>query len=563
MVFCGKPSKGCQACRDRKTRVSCGFSRLAKVFEVSNTLQCDRATPSCSQCIRAHRDCPGYRNEVDLMFRNESESVIGKAKAREIFKAKAKSRSQNSVIPGPSGSKNEPPSMDDELSELAKVQEKDEGFFVETLAPKFSMFPTTQERALGFFNTNSLTWMRNLDVTDELCTQTSTDEHLLASMSAVGLASFSHSIHAPELMVRARREYVSALRLTNAALRSPTEAKKDSTLFSVMILSIFETVTGNNERSLAAWAEHVNGSAALVKLRGKDQFKTQAGIRMFLQVTSNLMLSCIQRTTAMPDHIIELRKEAEQYMEQDNPAYRLSGIIIDFTIFRAAVRECKIVGPRAVVAAGLEIDRRFLEAFGDLPQEWHYKVVYTDENPDLIWNGNYHVYNETYMAHIWNGMRVCRIMLHETIRDQLLAASTAMTPIFTEYEIAAQYDSSMNAMLQMRADILASVPHHTPLSFSDKPVSLLEGSRAYFVLWPLYLAGAMDVTTEPIRQWVIARLRSIGESVGIKQAFVVAEYLSLQKRIKTWETKPDPVLQRDSTAEHDIASSDERISEEV
>ena len=212
---------------------------------------------------------------MDLMFRNESASVIGKAKARELSKAKAKSRSQSPVVAGPSGWKNEPPSLDDELTSLAPVQEKDLGFSVETPVPKFSMFPTIEERALSFFSNNSSTWLRNFDVTDDLCTQTSTGEHLLASMSAVGLASFSHSVHAPELMVRARREYVSALRLTNSALRSPTEVKKDSTLFSVMILSIFERVTGNTERSLAAWAEHVNGAAALVKLRGKDQFKTQ------------------------------------------------------------------------------------------------------------------------------------------------------------------------------------------------------------------------------------------------------------------------------------------------
>jgi len=528
----------------------------------SDIPQCDLATPSCSQCIRAHRECPGYRNEVDLMFRNESEAVIDKAKAREKSKAKSKSRSESPVIAGPSGSKNEPPSPSTELMELSRVQEKDEGFFVETLAPKFSMFPTTEERALNFFGTNSATWFRNFDVTDELCTQTSADEHLLASMSAVGLASFSHSVHAPELMVRARREYVSALQLTNAALRSPTEAKKDSTLFSVMILSVFETVTGNSERSLAAWAEHVNGSAALVKLRGKDQFKTPAGLRMFLQVTSNLMLSCIQRTTAMPEHIVELRKEAEKYIG-DNPSWLLSGIMIDFTIFRAAVRDTKIVGPRAVVSAGLEIDRRFLEAFANLPEDYYYKVVYTDETPELIWNGNYHVYSGDWMATIWNAMRVCRIMLHETIRDQLLSASTAMTPIFTEYEIAAQNDSSLDAMVQMRSDILASVPHHTPLAFSSKPVSLLEGSRAYFVLWPLYLCGGMDVTTEPIRQWVISRLRGIGESVGIRQAFVAAEYLNQRKDIETWRTKPDPRLPRVGVMAHAMASSKEgRFDEE-
>jgi len=151
-------------------------------------------------------------------------------------------------------------------------------------------------------------------------------------------------------------------------------------------------------------------------------------------------------------------------------------------------------------------------------------------------------------------------MLHETIRDQLLSASTAITPIFTEDEMAAQNASSLNVMLQMRADILASVPHENPLAFNGKPISLLEGSRAYFVLWPLYLCGAMDVTTEPIRNWVIARLRSIGESVGIKQAFVVAEYLSQQKVISSWQTKPDPKL---PIMEHAIAmSNEERINEE-
>ena len=39
--------------------------------DIPNVQQCDRQTPSCSQCIRGQRICPGYRNELDLMFRNE------------------------------------------------------------------------------------------------------------------------------------------------------------------------------------------------------------------------------------------------------------------------------------------------------------------------------------------------------------------------------------------------------------------------------------------------------------------------------------------------------------
>ena len=69
----------------------------------------------------------------------------------------------------------------------------------------------------------------------------------------------------------------------------------------------------------------------------------------------------------MPAHMIELRKEVEKYMDLSDPAHGSSEIIIDFTVFRAAVRDCKIVGPREVVAAALEIDHaaslKHLETF--------------------------------------------------------------------------------------------------------------------------------------------------------------------------------------------------------
>ncbi|KAG0649215.1 AM-toxin biosynthesis regulator 1 [Hyphodiscus hymeniophilus] len=64
MVYCGKPSLGCASCRQRKTR-------------------CDKVTPSCGQCVRAERECPGYRNQLDLMFRSENNAVIGKIKVQE------------------------------------------------------------------------------------------------------------------------------------------------------------------------------------------------------------------------------------------------------------------------------------------------------------------------------------------------------------------------------------------------------------------------------------------------------------------------------------------------
>jgi hypothetical protein len=487
---------------------------------------------------------------LDLMFRNESAAVAVKAKSREKTEPKL-----SPLFPASTPNSQSPQvktgylALGNEITEFSQFYvDTCHGGFTQALLPDYTMAPTVEERALGCFQANSAKWLRDFDLVDSLCPQGHADAHLLASMSAVGLATFSNSMHAPELMVRARRDYVTALQLTNLALRSPTEVKKDSTLFSVMILSIFETVTGSSERSLSAWTEHINGAAALVKLRGREQFRTPAGMRMFLQVTSNLMLSCVQRAIAMPEHIIQLRKEARHFMDIENPSWKLSAVIIDFTIFRAAVRDCKITGPRAVIEAALDIDRRFVAVFDNLSDDWKYEIIYSDDYPESIWNGNYHVYKEYWVAHIWNGMRTCRILLQEVIRDQVLSGSSAMAIIFTEEESKTLNDNAVSTMLKMRADILASVPQYTPEMLKRRP-SFLDGSRGYFVLWPLYLVAAMDMTTQPIRKWAIARLRSIGESVGLRQAIVLADSLDGRKHIAAWDTKPVPRPQRISAVE--------------
>jgi hypothetical protein len=70
LCSCGKPSKGCSECRKRKTR-------------------CDQKVDGCGQCAKAGRVCPGYRAQIDVIFRDQSAGVISKAKASEAKKALA------------------------------------------------------------------------------------------------------------------------------------------------------------------------------------------------------------------------------------------------------------------------------------------------------------------------------------------------------------------------------------------------------------------------------------------------------------------------------------------
>ncbi len=74
----GRPSSACSPCRARRIKV-----RYLENDQVAPGLtyvvQCDKAKPICSQCVRVGNACTGYRNPLDQMFRDESDSVIRRA----------------------------------------------------------------------------------------------------------------------------------------------------------------------------------------------------------------------------------------------------------------------------------------------------------------------------------------------------------------------------------------------------------------------------------------------------------------------------------------------------
>ena len=65
---------------------------LLRQAAIINKPQCDKQPDGCGQCKRAKRECPGYRVPGDVIFRNESDNVIKKFKAKEA-KVKAASKS--------------------------------------------------------------------------------------------------------------------------------------------------------------------------------------------------------------------------------------------------------------------------------------------------------------------------------------------------------------------------------------------------------------------------------------------------------------------------------------
>jgi hypothetical protein len=53
----------------------------------------------------------------------------------------------------------------------------------------------------------------------------------------------------------------------------------------------------------------------------------------------------------------------------------------------------------------------------------------------------------------------------------------------------------------------------------------------YFLLWPLWFAGIIDIADEPVWQFVIKNLKSIGLNMGIQQALILAATIESRTEI--------------------------------
>jgi hypothetical protein len=483
--------------------------------------------------LNARRKCPGYRKPGDLVFLDESLKVVRKVKAKEARYYQKSTSSTNS------GSLSEESQTGfDECLEIVRSDS--------VTLPAFNLAPTIEDRAMAFFVANyvmapdgpaigHMTYLTRMSG--------GLPDGLLSSMKAVGLAGYAHSVYAPSLLRHARYQYVQALRSTNEALRSPVLATRDSTLVSILILGIYETVTGTNQKSLKAWADHIFGASALLRLRGRKQIYSYDGRQLFFQTVSMLMITSIQQSLPLPDYIMEWTREAKSLLNAPNLALICQEVMMEFTMLNANICRGTLSDPEIILTRCLGLDRMMEEGFTLPPPGWEYETILTDAEPELIYNGRYDVYHSHWVTQMWNGMRCHRCLLHERIRKTLLEGFSSKPPLFTSPSYTTLLQHSTDTMHTLQADILATVPQHLgytswhqripPSSSLDQPWKpsrdpanpLMHMSGPYFVLWPLWYAGIMDIASEATQRYVVRNLLLVGRELGLQQAVVLADVI--------------------------------------
>ncbi|KAE8149423.1 hypothetical protein BDV25DRAFT_156336 [Aspergillus avenaceus] len=537
MVFCGKPSKGCGECRSRKIR-------------------CDQARPTCSQCVKGHRACPGYRDELSLMFRDESQQVVRKAKAGTTQRRSKKAPKSTRIV-SPTGSSPQgtgPSSRGSEISDFNDLPISPQPT-QQSESPKLIPHPSyqfTKDEAVCFFLRFNA-WPGAYWVMDfspdffAMPEGTLSQKAMKASLVAVGTAMLSRIRQNIPLKITAEKEYGHALNLMYTAVMDEEEAKSNPTLAAVLLLAIFEVVTSRAPGNIEKWTSHIYGAAALLEVRGPEQLQDEDGLKLFVQLRFQIIISCLQRGMRVPDPLLDCAKIA-MFLRTQVDAYgdRLIGIAGRLSNLRSNINMGLLTDHKEILSAAYGIEAELMAWIAGIPSEFLYTTVESPTLSDIsfnMWghgphpyNNRYHIYSDLWLCHTMNQYRCARIIVSEIILSCLGRISLSTPTATISSDLLEHCTRLRSTTRQLACDICSSVPYHFSVgNILSEPFDSLPVNQSYvaglILLWPLVLAGATESLNHPLRKWVISCLRLIGHSMGIDQALALIDILESESGV--------------------------------
>ncbi|MCJ1393147.1 hypothetical protein MMC18_006019 [Xylographa bjoerkii] len=364
---------------------------------------------------------------------------------------------------------------------------------------------------------------------------------LTDAVVSLGMVGLSNTKNASEIMIHANERYNLALRATNSALRDEEDAKADQTLITVMLLGLYETNTCTSPRSMRSWTQHISGAVQLLHLRGKEQLQTRIGHQLFVQLRSQVIINCMQRRARVPDDVAEWTLSAMAYeTPEELISSTLSSIVIKFCNLRASMESFHDFRHSArIISAAFTIDAELADWAARCPAQYIYSTVTMQSRSESVFSDYYHTYDTIWIAWTWNSYRSIRILLNETLLQQLTHLSQYPLDYpepYDEYS-SLPYETQIlcckSLLVQLTQDICASVPFYLGYHSQQDGVESMQAppvaAGGNLLLWPLFTAACTNVVSEMMRLWVVGRLEKIAEDMGIRQATALAHLLRIRK----------------------------------
>ncbi|CAI6307209.1 unnamed protein product [Periconia digitata] len=478
-----KLSKGCLPCRLKRTK-------------------CDLLLPSCTQCIRKSRVCSGYRNETDLLFKNETPAVVQRTK-RKNTQGGDNTAFQLMTVPP------QQPSRRAVINDEAIVH------------------------YLGLYNDKVIAASGPLEggfdyLTSVIQADLRTGGPVAEMAMACGLASLGNSTGSVELVRTARVKHLKVLQQLSKQLQDKDLALSDSSITTCILLAAFETLVADDPVPNGPYMTHLLGAVKLLELRGDSQMHTDLGYSIWLKLRNMILVDCLRLGRQLPGAINRyLESDARRAQQEFYPDFFM---IMDSL---CALRDDQKANGY-VRAETFERTQRLHEEFEDRCERLCQHV--SDARPAAESVDHENNAETTYrffsLASAWMFVQCTRVIFADIFLDWSRAEHGKDPTLITL--AAMQHDAQQHQhCCQIVQD---GVSYYLAHFAANKTATRIHGG--IYMLWPLGLFLSLSTVSVNRLKWVVEQGKMISDAFSLRMGNIMAE--AAEEQLKSFgEIKHD------------------------
>lgn len=372
------------------------------------------------------------------------------------------------------------------------------------------------------------------------------DDKLLSCIRAIGLTAYARtSGHTQPFTRLAMTAYTDALIKTKAALQIPEQAITTNTLTTVILFALLEYI----DSPTSAVVNHVNGALEIIRLRGSDLLRSEAGriilhqFGFFYVMASTTIVDGFKSPEPLLEYLSDRPAGSQGYL------CRYNEVMIRFALlfgdYKRGTCNNNLVFERAQ-----EMEQQLRSLVHDSSPDLSFEKSVVESATHLAPDGLCHFFSSIWAARMRNHVRACILLTNEMVADVLERGLHSDCSLFGPKLCRAIMSYCQIKMDKLRDEILASVPAtigywsrskagaflghwNTPTrtrnSVSAHPetpggqhnhLNLFHGS---LLLWPLFTVALGRSASASHRAFVRTALLEINKKLGTHQALNFAQ----------------------------------------
>ncbi|KIW05931.1 uncharacterized protein PV09_03124 [Verruconis gallopava] len=528
VTFRGRPSKGCNKCRQRKVK-------------------CDEGQPICERCTKGGFECT-YRDEFDLLLRNQTTETAEKAKRKWRSRAKKLEERTSSSHASPSTSSSSDPCdspasrTTDCVPECSPPVDLDQSIY--DLATKRFLFDFVIPGGSQVPKTGFASFV--LRIVDDMKPGTCI-YHAFRATSLANFAGRSKSTHAAEM---ASKEYGKTIKLLGSYVSRPESLPPLQTLSSICLLSAYEILATPYLTHGGSWQAHVNGSVALLNsLYSGGASGLEQLTELFMHIIIQMLINCMGfgNRPSIPLSTVDafVRPKTMSYQVL-SLLYKAADTIAEWRTAELDTnsQDSLVMAAMKMVTSTEIIDAEIEQWLAERAPIWEEDIKECQKEQLPGWlkplydlpgaPSQMRLASNLLIAQRYNLTRGTRIQLYaHTLNAIDVLIASAKDDNDLELWLETQLRCELRVM-QLIEEVLCSIYGHMTLPIRGKPaqkeVEDVPTLRVFMLLWPLYKVSMMLARRESLQQrdtqgrrfWARSILCWCRDEMGVKkcEAFV-------------------------------------------